>query len=169
MTESERPDLHPQLAPIAWLVGTWQGAGVGGYPGSGDFQFGQELVIEHDERPILFHDSRTWLIDSATGEPGRALASERGFWRLPVPDPDGEVELVLAHGSGVVEIWLGRVTRLSVELATDVVVRTASAKEITGGHRQYGLVDGDLLWSYDMAAEGQPLQPHLSARLRRMR
>jgi hypothetical protein len=167
MTVPELPTLHPQLAAISWLVGIWEGVGVGGYPGVEDFQFGQALVIEHDERPILFHDSRTWLIDSATGEPGRPLAAERGFWRLP--DPQAEVELVLAHGSGVVEIWLGRVTGQSVELATDVVARTASATEVTGGHRLYGLVDGDLLWSYDMAAEGQPLQPHLSARLRRAR
>jgi hypothetical protein len=145
------------------LVGTWQGVGVGGYPGTDDFQFGQELRIGHDVRPILFHDSRTWLIDADSGEPGRPLAAELGFWRLPTD----EVELVLAHGSGVAEIWLGRITGQSVELKTDVVARTATATEVTGGHRLYGMVDGDLLWSYDMAAVGQALQPHLSARLRR--
>ncbi|MBA3620530.1 MAG: FABP family protein, partial [Acidothermales bacterium] len=52
-----------------------------------------------------------------------------------------------------------------VELVTDVVARTRTAKEVTAGHRLYGLVDGDLLWAYDMAAQGQPLQSHLSARL----
>jgi THAP4-like, heme-binding beta-barrel domain len=32
----------------------------------------------------------------------------------------------------------------------------------------YGLVDGELMWAFDMAAVDQPLQPHLSARLRRV-
>ena len=29
------------------------------------------------------------------------------------------------------------------------------------------LVEGDLMWAFDMAAMGEPLQPHLSARLSR--
>jgi hypothetical protein len=29
----------------------------------------------------------------------------------------------------------------------------------------YGLVEGDLLWAYDMQAMGQELQPHLWGRL----
>jgi hypothetical protein len=51
------------------------------------------------------------------------------------------------------------------------VARTTSAKEVTAGHRLYGLVgpDLDLGWAYDMAAMGQPLQPHLSAQLKRAR
>jgi hypothetical protein len=53
-------------------------------------------------------------------------------------------------------------------MSTDVVARTASAKEVTAGHRLYGLVDGDLLYAYDMAAVGQPLGPHLSARLKKV-
>jgi hypothetical protein len=47
------------------------------------------------------------------------------------------------------------------------VARTDSAKEYTAGHRLYGLVNGELMWAYDMAAVGQPLQPHISATLRR--
>ena len=29
------------------------------------------------------------------------------------------------------------------------------------------LVEGDLAWAFDMAAVGQPIQPHVSARLKR--
>ena len=43
-----------------------------------------------------------------------------------------------------------------------MVARTETAKDYTAGHRLYGLVDGDLLWAYDMAAVDQPLQPHIS-------
>jgi hypothetical protein len=54
-----------------------------------------------------------------------------------------------------------------MELATDAVVRSESAKEYTGGKRMYGYVNSELLYAYDMAAMGQALQPHLWARLQR--
>ena len=47
-------------------------------------------------------------------------------------------------------------------------MRTETAKEYNAGHRLYGLVDGDLMWAFDMAAMGQPLQPHLWGRLKRV-
>ena len=47
------------------------------------------------------------------------------------------------------------------------MARTATAKDYTGGKRLYGYVDGDLLYAYDMAAMGQPLQPHTHAQLKR--
>jgi hypothetical protein len=54
-------------------------------------------------------------------------------------------------------------------MTTDAVVRTASAKEVVGAHRLYGLVEGgDLAYVDERAMEGQPLQPHLSARLNRI-
>ena len=65
------------------------------------------------------------------------------------------------------EIWLGRSTARRSSCSTDVVARTETAKDYTAGHRLYGLVDGELLWAYDMAAVDQPLQPHISAKLRR--
>ena len=61
-----------------------------------------------------------------------------------------------------------RITGARADLHTDVVARTESAKEVNAGHRLYGLVDGELLWTYDMAAVGVPLTSHLSARLRPM-
>ena len=53
-------------------------------------------------------------------------------------------------------------------MATDFVARTPTAKEVTGGHRLYGIVEGALLYAQEMAAVGQPLSPHLSARLIRV-
>ena len=155
---------HPDLSPLEFLIGRWVGAGVGGYPTIESFHFEQELVIQHDGRPLLIHAARSWLLDSETGERVRPSAAESGFWR---PAAAGEVELLLAHGSGFLEIWIGRVSGLTVQLVTDVVARTASAKEVTGGRRAYGLVEEELLVSYDMAAVGEELQPHLSVRMRR--
>lgn len=154
-------DLHPDLLPYAWLAGRWHGSGHGDYPTIDSFSFGQEVVFAHDGRPFLHYFSRTWLVDG-DGAIVRPAALETGFLRAR---PEGECELVLVHHTGFAEIWYGTVEGAKLELATDVVARTSSAKEVTGGHRLYGLVDADLLWTYDMAAEGQPLQSHLWGRL----
>ena len=55
-----------------------------------------------------------------------------------------------------------------VEMATDLVLRTPTAKEVTAGHRLYGIAEGALLYAQDMAAVGQGMSPHLSARLIRV-
>ncbi len=156
--------LHPDLAPLAFLLGRWEGAGVGGYPTIDSFQFGQEMVFSHNGKPFLSYTSRTWLLD-AEGHLGRPLATESGFWR---PQPDNKVELLLAHPTGITEIYLGEITGNRVDLITDVVARTETAKEYSAGRRLYGLIGEDLGWAYDMAAVGQPLQSHISAQLKRV-
>ncbi|HEY6275167.1 MAG TPA: FABP family protein [Streptosporangiaceae bacterium] len=157
------PEPHPGLAPLLFLLGRWEGAGVGGYPTIESFQFGQEISFSHNGKPFLYYVSRSWLLDSE-GHPVRPLAMETGFWR---PQPDGKVEVLLAHPTGFTEIYLGEVTGTKIEMATDIVARTSSAKEVTGGHRLYALVGEDLAYAFDLAAVGQPLQPHLSAQLKR--
>jgi hypothetical protein len=173
-------DLPPELVPVAWLVGTWAGVGVGGYPSIEEFRFGQEVVFarsreERDrhtgtEKPYLSYSSRSWLLDD-DGNQVKPLAEEKGYWRvLPRGDTAATtpVEVLLAHPSGYVEIWDGVADGAKIELRTDVVARSPRAKEYSAGHRLYGLVQGELMWAYDMAAVGQPLQSHLSARLRRV-
>lgn len=163
------PDL---LLPVAWLLGRWVGVGTGQYPTIEDFRFGQEVAFTCDGRPFLTYVSRTWLLDE-DGNQTRQSATEAGFLR---PGSDGQVELLLNHPTGFVEIWEGRVqttalehdriTGARMELRTDLVARTDTAKPYTAGHRLYGLVDGALLWTFDMAAMGQGLQNHIAARLK---
>jgi hypothetical protein len=163
-------DTPPALVPLAWLLGEWAGAGVVGYPTmDGDLRFGQEVTFTHDGRPFLAYSSRTWLLDDA-GEKGRPLASETGYWRPVGPAEGGgtALEVLLVHPTGIVETYHGAVAGPRVELATDLVARTETAKEYTAARRMYGLVEGDLLWVLDMAAVGQPLTAHASARLRKL-
>jgi hypothetical protein len=160
---SESVPTHPSLAPLRFLIGRWEGAGVVGYPTIESAQFGQEISFGHNGKPYLIYTSRSWLLDDE-GRLGRPLATESGFWR---PQEDGMLEVVLAHASGITEIYIGQVTGTKIEMATDAVVRTASAMEVTAGRRLYGLIGADLGYAYDMAAVGQPLQSHLSAQLKR--
>ena len=153
---------HPSLAPLLFLLGRWEGAGVVGYPTIESARFGQEISFSHNGKPFLIYQSRTWLLDEA-GNLGRPLATETGYWR---PQEDGRLEVVLAHPTGIAEIYIGEIAGTKIEMATDAVVRTSSAKEVTAGHRLYGLIGKDLGYAYDMAAMGQPLQAHVSAQLK---
>ena len=157
-------DLPPELVPLAWLIGRWEGAGVLGYPTIESINFGQEIEFSHVGKPFLTYTSQTWLL-AEDGTRVRPLAAEAGYWR---PRPEGQLEVTLAHPTGIVEIWVGTAGGGKIELQTDVVARTESAKEYTAGHRLYGLVDGDLFWAFDMAAMGLPLQSHASGRLKRV-
>ncbi len=157
-------DLPRELAPLAWLIGRWEGAGVVGYPTIESANFGQEIVVSHDGRPFLEWQSRSWLLDEQ-GHQVRPLATELGFWR---PAPDGEVELVLSHPTGIVELYYGRVEPAKIELQTDGVLRSPRAKDYSAAQRLYGLVDSDLMWVMDMSAMGQPMTSHVSAQLKRV-
>jgi THAP4-like, heme-binding beta-barrel domain len=156
-------DLPAPLVPLAWLIGRWEGAGVVGYPTMDSVNFGQEIEFRHDGRPFLHYRSQAWLLDDE-GNQVRPLASEVGYWR---PKETG-LEVLLSHPTGYVEIYLGQAEGPRIELATDVVARTETAKEYTAAKRMYGLVNGDLMWVMDMAAVGQPLQSHASAQLKRV-
>lgn len=160
----EIPDnLHPDCAPLAWLLGTWRGNGHGDYPTIDKFEFGQELIFTHDGRPFFHYFSRTWIVDEH-GEKVRDSALETGFIRCR---PGRQLEVLLTHATGFAEVWYGEIGEARFEIVTDAVVRTESAKEVTAGKRLYGYVEGDLLYAYDMAAMGQSLQPHIWARLQR--
>jgi hypothetical protein len=78
---------------------------------------------------------------------------------------DFEVEASIIHPTGVSELYLGRVAGPRIDLATDAVLRSATAKEYAAATRMYGLVDGHLLWAWDIAALGQSIRTHASARL----
>src|SRR5687768_7742442 len=140
----EGPDLHPQCSGLLPLVGVWRGTGEVVYPTiDGPFHFGQQIVFAHDGRPFLSYEARAWLLDEH-GAVIRPAARETGFWR---PQPDGTLEVLITHATGISEVFYGRaLTVTSWQIATDAVVRTASAKEVAGSTRLYGVVEGTLAY-----------------------
>ncbi|RIJ71162.1 FABP family protein [Nakamurella silvestris] len=145
------------------LVGVWRGEGEFVAPGSDvAVRFGQQVTISHDGRGFLRHESVMWLLDDAKTPASREL----GWWR---PQPDGEIELLIAHSEGVVEVFYGRATSLtSWNLSTDAVVRTTTAPSVTGATRLYGVVDGKLAYVEERATVEHALHPHTSALLERV-
>ncbi len=112
--------------------------------------------------------------------PGVVWAAESGYWRAapraasqgPATDAPGqvaptEIEVLLAEPSGHVSVYLGAVQGPRIEIATDLIARTATAADVSAISRMYGLVGGELMWAMDMAAFGHELQSYASARLSR--
>jgi THAP4-like, heme-binding beta-barrel domain len=161
------PNLNDACLALLPLVGVWRGEGQVVYPTiDGPFRFGQQITFAHDGRPFLTYEARSWLLDEQ-GKVIRPAARESGFWR---PQADDTIEVLVTHATGVVEIYYGTpLTQTSWEMATDIVMRTSTAKEVTAAKRLYGLVnDGDLAYVEERAMVGEPLQPHVSAQLERV-
>lgn len=116
-------------------------------------------------------------LQDGAGEPEpelRIWSTETGYWRVPPERPEGlpegkhPLEVLLADPAGRVTLYIGAVGNGRVDLVSDLVARTATAAEVTASNRLYGLVEGDLMWVWELAAFGHPLQSYASARLSRL-
>jgi len=188
-------DLPAELVPLSWLIGVWEGTGVLDYAIGDEHvqrEFGQRISFSHDGLPYLNYNSYTWVLDEentplvaetgywrlsrplTAGDPGPGMlpgVGTRPFTNAAAVETlrnDGgsfDIEVALVHPDGVSEVYLGQVAGPRIDLATDAVMRTAGAKEYSAATRLYGLVEGHLLWAWDIAALGQQLRTHASARL----
>ncbi|PZF25403.1 FABP family protein [Curtobacterium sp. MCLR17_045] len=93
--------LAPELVPLSWLVGVWEGAGVVEYPVGDDdevrnYEFGQRVSFSHDGLPYLNYSSTTWLLD----DDHTPLAAEMGYWRIDRPTEPGDRGPAMLLGDG---------------------------------------------------------------------
>ena len=95
----------------------------------------------------------------------RRYADAESVETLRNADGGFDLAVSIVHPGGVSELYLGQVKGPRIDLATDAVMRAAGAKEYAAATRLYGLVEGHLLWAWDIAALGQDLRTHASARL----
>jgi hypothetical protein len=156
-------DLHPDVAALSSLIGSWSGEGEGSYPTIEPFRYREEVVFGHAGKPFVAYRQAT--INVATGLPAHA---EAGYLRAVAP---GRIELVLAHPTGIVELSEGEVIDqpggLSLHLLSTAVPRTATAKEVTSVERHLSVTGDTLRYQVSMAAVGQAHQHHLAAELHR--
>lgn len=156
-------ELHPDIALLAPLLGTWVGEGAGEYPTIQPFGYTEAITFAHAGKPFLTYRQLTTALEDS-----RPLHSEIGFLRAPSAE---RAELVLAHPNGITEIEEGALTvsgpSIVMDLHATTIGLTTSAKDVTALARSIR-VEGDVLtYRLTMAAVGQPLQHHLAATLHR--
>ena len=150
-----------EIEPLAFILGTWHGTGIGEYPTIESFAYEEELEFGNVGKPYVTFLQRTWLVRGDARLPSHM---EFGFWR---PRPDGSIEVISAHPNGVAEIEVGTVEGSRVALSSHQLIASPSAKAVVRLERQFA-VDADAM-TYDarMEAVGQPLGRHLRAQLHR--
>ena len=161
-------------------------------------EFGHRVSFSHDGGGYLNYSAHAWLIGDDGEKAGSLASevgfwrlsrpstdADAGPALLPAviaadPRTADDVELLrndeggfdieasIVHSDGVTELYLGQIRGPRIDIATDAVVRTAAAKPYAAATRMYGLVDAHLLWAWDIAALGQELASHASARLARV-
>jgi hypothetical protein len=151
--------VHPDVEPLAFLLGTWTGEGRGEYPTIEGFAYREEIRFTHNGKPFVGYVQRTWAVDD-----GRPLHGESGYLR-PV-GPAGELEYVLVHPTGLGEIGGGRVAGQHVTLGARAT-RTPTALAVERVEREIEVVGDVLRYELRMSMETVPLTRHLVAELRR--
>lgn len=161
-------------------------------------EFTHRVSVSHDGGPFLNYAATASFLGADGGDQPVPLLAETGFWRLARPRTDADpgpallppaaqgaertvddverlrtgdgfpIEASVAHSDGTLELYLGRIAGPRIDIATDAVIRPAGSKPYTAATRMYGLVDGHLLWAWDITAFGEPLKSHASARLARV-
>ena len=135
------------------------------------------FAAEDAEPVALVAETGFWRLARPAGveDPGPALLPPRetraaartvdDVETLRLPEGGFPLEVSIAHSDGVLELYLGRIDGPRVDIATAAIVRGAGGKDYGAASRMYGLVDGHLLWAWDIAALGTELRSHASARL----
>jgi hypothetical protein len=156
-------EMHADLAPLAFLLGTWEGSGHGGFPTMDEFDYDERIIVDHVGDPFL-----RWAQESWSQTDGSPLHFERGFFRPG--GAAGTVELTLAHPLGLVEVSEGVVTGTRLELATAAgsMGRTSTGAPVTALARRYRIEGDTLRYELDMQLESVTLTRHLEATLRRV-
>lgn len=157
-------DLDPALEPLRAFIGRWEGAGAGEYPTIEGFSYTQIIeLLPVAGKPFLSYRSTTRRPDS-----GLPMHAEVGWLRLTAANG---VELVIAQGSGLVEVAEGVVETVGddgeVLLESTSMAGTATAKDVSATERRYRVSADRLECELAMAAVGEPLTHHLRARLHR--
>ncbi|KAF9171363.1 THAP domain-containing protein 4 [Mortierella sp. AD011] len=167
--------------PLEFLIGTWAGKGKGFYPNITTFDFFEEVTFVRDPagRPVIAYNQKTKrAVPSSEGGgatqelvPGSPLHAECGYIRLPGWS-EVECELILSQPTGVASVEVGKIEGTTVDWTTTGIIRSPKARppHVTQFTRKW-VVDPakkTLSYTFSMATDSTPLQPHLEVLLQKV-
>lgn len=157
-------------------------------------EFSQQIEFANDGQNVLAYISNVVLSDDSK----LVLPSELGYWRLARSASEGDhgpglvvgtgespiksheqleelrsehgypIQVSMLHPGGSAELYNGFVKNARIDLASAHGAAFEGAKIYRHSTRMYGLVEGALLWVWDIALPGSELKSHASARLERV-
>jgi THAP4-like, heme-binding beta-barrel domain len=186
--------LQIELTPLSFLVGKWEGSGVI-VANETEYEFHQRIEFSHDGQGSLTYVSTVSLDDEAKTQlpselgywriarpreafdhgpaliPGvgeTTIKTHEDLERYRNETKGFDLEVSTLHPGGVAELYTGYVKQAQIHLASAHGVAFEGAKTYRHSTRIYGLVEGALLWAWDIALPGGELKSHASARLERV-
>lgn len=174
-------NLSPELVPLSWLLGTWEGTGSLWYQGAEQTPFGQTITFTQGGLPFIEYRAESFLLDD-NGNKLRAISVETGFWQIDRQQKDGDlgpglvpadivpefanaesvetlrnaddgfnIMATISHPGGISENYVGMVKGPVIRMQTGNLMRDEISKEYAGSVRLWGLVNGNLMWDWETA------------------
>ncbi len=151
------PVLPAELAPLAFLLGVWEGGGRGLWVAEPPLRYRERLTVAWDGRPLLRYREETW-----SGDPLTPLHTEVGFLR---PLGTGEAELLVVQAAGILEVDRGPCSASQLELASSAIDAGPCGLLVTAVRRRYRREGTVLHVLVQIAMDGGVPQDHVRARL----
>lgn len=163
--------VHPEVAHLSWMVGTW--SGVGYHEPFGEEHRKFEEVIEftsNGQTPELKFRSKSWWLE-ADDVRGEVFREEAGIW---VGGTSNAVKLELFNTPDH-SLWSGTTVVSGLQNATITgahmilqAVDSTLAILPTAGTRTYGLVNEQLMSVFEFGIEGAKDIDKMWSQLRRV-
>lgn len=150
--------VHPALAPLAFLIGSWAGTAEGVWVEGEPIQFRDEIEFAHVGKPYLSFRQQSWHADGAPSH------GESGYLAISA---SGTVTLTVAQPSGIVEVHAGTIEDGVLRMACVAIGLGPEAKRVTGAERTLHLDGEELHYRLRIAMNGEPLADHILGRLSR--